>query len=457
VKKIRDKTKSARAWDLGEGGSLLQAADSPLAIALAVTIVVIISTFWHIPGRDTDSVWYIALAEGRIATVVAPFSGRFLLPLLARALATLTHQDLASAFAVIAYGSCFTIVYCVASLLKRLGLAPLWCAPFILTPLLIDEALHAYTPDVFHAALIAAFFYFFAAERWRAALLFLFLATLTRESTLLLCFVIVAFEFRGGRRRMALGAAGTGVLGSVICALIARHGQPNIHALNSMAYLALKVPYNLLKNWFGIVLWTNTFEWKSATTFAIRIPRWLPAGHLRELGLGPWAPEGPLTTMLALLTVFGLAATVAVKALAKQRGSSLKAIPRTVTLSLWYGVIALALGTVTGAGVTRLVGYGWPAFWIGVPVFLANPGFRRSLPLPKFLLAHSALCWMPAAVAYFLGEGAKYIAPQVGVAILLHVYAWKILPSSRPFSPGSSVSTVGAEEVIDKAWETIKG
>ena len=82
-------------------------ADSPLVMALVLTIVVIFATLTHIPQRDSDSIWYLALAQGRIATVIAPFSKRFFYPFLARGLAVVLRCNLASAFTALAYVSLF--------------------------------------------------------------------------------------------------------------------------------------------------------------------------------------------------------------------------------------------------------------------------------------------------------------------------------------------------------------
>jgi hypothetical protein len=408
-------------------GFLTGLADSPLGIALAVTFLLVIGAHDAIPRADADSEWYIALAQGRIATVIAPFSHRFLHPLVARALALLLSHNFASAFAVIAYGSCFTLLYSVSSVVKRAGTRPLLCLPFLLSPLFVSGVLDAYLPDIFHAALLGVFFCLYATENRRTAWPFLLMAMLTRENTLFLCLVIVVLELLWGRRRMTVSAAATGVAGAAICAVVGSRGQPNIHALSSLAYLALKVPYNFLKNWLGIVLWTDTFSWKCATAFSVKIPRWLPSGHIREIGLAPWDPKLPLNTILTLLTEFGLGITVALKALTRHCRAALHEVPQTVSLSYWYGLLAVALGTLTGAGTARLVGYGWPAVWIAVPVLLTKDCPLRPPSLARLILAHLALCWMPAVFAYYFDADPLYTLPQIGIALCVHAYAWNSL------------------------------
>ena len=264
--------------------------------------------------------------------------------------------------------ACFTLLFSVSSKVKRRGTAAFLCVPFLLTPLLVEEVLHAYLPDLFHSALLGLFFYLYATDKWRAAMPVLLMAMLTRESTLLLCLVIVVLELIWGRRRVAISTALTAVVGMLICGLVGTHGQPNIHALGTFSFMVLKIPYNFLKNWFGIVLWTNTFDWKPPSVVSLRMPRWFPAGHITQIGLAPWDPQGPLINILTLLTEFGLGTSVAIRALTQSCRGFLLGTSRTVRLSFCYGSVAVALGTTSGSLIERLVGYGWPAFSIAVPI-----------------------------------------------------------------------------------------
>ena len=435
---------SAPSHNLPTNKWLTRLTESPLVVALVGAAFIVIGTYGRIPRFVADSEHYIAIAEGKAAMVAAPFSKRILHPYVVRGVATVTHQSVATGFTAIACISCFAFLFLVALTLKGYGVQPIVCLPLLLTPLLFERTWDAYLPDLFHASLLGGFFYSYATEKRRTAWVLLLMATLTRETTLLLCLMILVFELLGRRRKVALGALAAGIIGTAVSSLLASHSQPNIHGLGTFAYLASKVLYNVLRNWLGVMLWMNTFGWKCSLAYSVVLPGWVHLGDIQKLGVCSWDPGVPLRTILIVLTEFGLAGTVALRALAPGWRSCLNGMPRGVRLSYWYGLVAFVVGTVTGASVSRLVGYGWPAFWVAVPVLLMPGSLLRPRSLPIFMLAHSALCWMPSVVACLFGVGPLINAFQIGVAFAAHVFAWRSLApaalSPRAFLPNPNLS-----------------
>ena len=413
--------------DLPINKRLARLAEYPLVVSMAAAALIVNATYGRVPRLVDDSAHYIAIAQGKATTVRAPFSHRILHPFAAQLLATVAHRDLATGFSVVAYISCFALLLLVALTLRRWGVRPILCFPVLLTPLLLDMTLDAYLPDLFHASLMAGFFYCFGTGKKATAWVLLLAATLARETTLVLCFVILLLEWLWGRRKAALAALAAGIIGIAASWLVVSHSQPDIHGLGSFAYLALKVPYNVLKNWLGVMLWVNTCGWKCSLAYSINLPGWLHLGNIDKVGVCPWEPGTPLRTILIVLTEFGLMGTLALRALAPARRSCLNRMPEVARLSYWYGVVAFILGTATGANVSRLVGYGWPAFWLGAPLLLMAGSPLRPRSLPIFMLAHSALCWMPAVATYLFGVGPLISALQIGVALAAHALAWRSL------------------------------
>lgn len=276
--------------DLPINKRLARLAEYPLVVSMAAAALIVNATYGRVPRLVDDSAHYIAIAQGKATTVRAPFSHRILHPFAAQLLATVAHRDLATGFSVVAYMSCFALLLLVALTLRRWGVRPILCFPVLLTPLLLDMTLDAYLPDLFHASLMAGFFYCFGTGKKATAWVLLLAATLARETTLVLCFVILLLEWLWGRRKAALAALAAGIIGIAASWLVVSHSQPDIHGLGSFAYLALKVPYNVLKNWLGVMLWVNTCGWKCSLAYSINLPGWLHLGNIDKVGVCPWEP-----------------------------------------------------------------------------------------------------------------------------------------------------------------------
>jgi hypothetical protein len=207
------------------------------------------------------------------------------------------------------------------------------------------------------------------------------LLQLTRESTLLLAVVVVTVAWRGRAYRAAGLYAGAFLIATGIVQVVTRSALPNVHGMSELAYLILKVPYNGARNLLGITFWTNTNEGCDPVT-VVGLPALSILGNLHAMGLCPWSWDPPLHTALVLLTWFGVAPTLLLVALLRRLSW-----PVIAQVAIPYGIAAIALAPLVGASIPRVAGYGWPAFWVAVPLILSPP--RR------LVLLHLAVAWSP--------------------------------------------------------------
>lgn len=379
--------------------------------ALLVSIVCLLAgataATWHrLPENVADSAFYRELAHGAIDRVPEPFNRRILVPLVVRGLVGLGLFDTDRSFvfcSVLALAIIASVVGCLAA---RETIHPFWIPAILATPYTLDIFAGAFLPDLFHAALLSAAILALVRKCFWGLATLLFLATLCRESTVLAATVLVFLALR--RRLMPLI---TGVASAVASALIfvgflTRHAPGNGHGLPSAVYLAMKVPYNGLKNLLGIEFWSNSFTtlpaWQVRNpVWTLSLPEQLRLGHVREIGLMPWIPVLAFDNTTLMLTLFGLWPAVCLAA-----HGTLKPLPEKgaewndhwLQWCMVYGTIAFVAGPFLGASVSRLVGYGWPAFWLAGPVLL-----RRLAPAGRLwallTLGSLGVAWLPLVVA----------------------------------------------------------
>lgn len=95
------------------------------------------------------------------------------------------------------------------------------------------------------------------------------------------------------------------------------------------------------------------------------------------------------------------------------------------------GALGYLLGTSLGDSVDRLIGYGWPLFWIVGPYVIAN--FIRNedrKSLPWFYLILVALTWIPEITKYSRWSSGNISLELLIAAITAVAYfiSWRLLP-----------------------------
>lgn len=343
-------------------------------------LVVLVGTWWQIPVKDGDAPYYIALAQGQFDQVAPPFTQRMLLPQLVRWM----PLSLDSGFLLWGFLALLGLVGGMVLFWqdRRPTWHPVWllCAPWTL--ILFRNY---YFPDLLHTALLMLFFVALAWSWHWSAVVLVGLLMLTRESTLLLGIVVVPLAWWRGDRWLAGGVA----CALMIAAVIVGQVQPDAadpYGLSSIAYLALKVPFNALRNLFGIDFWW-TGQPGLPQSAVLELPAWLPTGSIRQVGLGTWLAYRPLITLGWMGSLFGILPLVVWRH-SRRHWRDLRTADLWLLVALVYGVAHYCLGAMLGASLDRLVSYGWPAFWLAAPLFLHR--FPRRL-----WLVHGLTCWLP--------------------------------------------------------------
>ena len=377
-----------------------------ICAALGVSLATLAMTWRALPHarEQSDADHYITMAEGRPAEVIKPFANRILQPAAVRALATVTGMDIHQSFFIWGVVTLAALTLAVALMLDKTG-SPhpaILTAAVLFNPCLLDMFTSYYLNGLFHAAVLACFLLLAAGaearprRQWLVATVLL-IACLVRESTLLLAVCTAPLAFYKKCRTLALGVVAAAVVGMLVVGYATRQSKPNIHGLGTLSYMMLKFPFNFSKNYLGFPPWSNTHAANAPgyppPIFTVAVPHWLHWGNVKRVGMCAFAPRYPLNTYTTFLTLFGIAPAVLL-AIARRRFSLLTWAPLWIGIAMTYGVSVALIGPLTAAGMLRIIGYGWPAFWIAAPwlLFQLHPSEKECRYL---LLCHILACWTP--------------------------------------------------------------
>jgi hypothetical protein len=396
---------------------------APLAAVLLIAIA-----GDEVPRFVPDSDFYIRVALGQRSTVPAPFSQRVAHP---GAVAALNEfgVSLPAAFFILAIISLVGLCVGVRVLLNE---APSLAVVSVLAvPLLVMTYREAYLPDLAFAALLAGFFVLLRNRlRWWAplALIPLFLV---RESALLVGIVVAVVAWRHHNRPVACSALAATVIGYGVSTVAALGGQPSLHNVGGPLYLIGKLPYNGIKNLTGFAIATN--DRKTCAPFAEFDLPWA-VGNISTVGICPLNLGLPIMTLAAWLTLFGLAPALLLAVLRHTRDGRSRDV--WVQAALWSGLLAFVAAPLLGATVRRLIGYGWPALIVVMPLLLLSHLHRRAAL--SALVASFALAWMPVLVNLVAhGDAGNVVIVVVALPAQVATFYW----AKRRLS--SSVVTVG--------------
>jgi hypothetical protein len=295
-----------------------------------------------------------------------------------------------------------------------------------------------YLPDVLHAAILSLFFLCLFLRRYFLTFICLLLLAITRESTLLLALIVIALSIQRRQWALALGAATAAIIGLLIARHVASFGQSNIHGLNDLAYMVLKVPYNFLHNVLGIVLWADTLALRQPLAFPdspiwmIHVPQYFPSGSIHSIGIYGFDPSYPGLMLIYLLSVFGVMPSILARELCNSnfRKSLFSNAPFWLLVALFYGAASFLLGTVIGASIGRLIGYGWPCFFIAFPFILRQRHNADGKFLIRFWLSYLVAAWLPYLVG--LKSGASILIVLL-ILLAVHLYVLREANCAEPF------------------------
>ncbi len=425
--------------------TFLERTHRPLSVVLLAIFCAAIITVIHWPRLTTlswEGTYYYALAQKGPQLVEKPYAGRFLHPLLARLISDVTSLDLNKSFYFL--GLLSLLILCIAAtwLLSRWTQAPWLIVPLLLTPATGQFVSSFYHHDLFYAALLALLFLILWKEKiWFLSFGILMALFLTRESTLLLSLCIIGVAWIKNRRRIIIPVVTASLLGLALASYVTRSSPANVHHMNDIVYLILKIPFNFLQNVFGTKIWLNTFVKVEPPLFTIELPKWLPLGSVSAVGLCPWLPIFPLTTLFLFLTSFGIAPLLAWSGLRKFRHQ----IPRqTSPLSLLliiYGLISFLITPALGSSLARYIGYAWPAFWLAVPALTVryyDPPRNTAL---RLVMLHVLVSWIPPTIYSMNSLSVPIVLSAVACAGVLQALALKEIRQLAPQDINSGTGT----------------
>ena len=387
---------------------ILKRTESPLGIillAVLATVLILVISWNSLSTLSWEGTYYYALAQKGPQQIEKPYAGRFLHPLLARLISDITNLNLHKSFFLLGLMSLLILTIAVTCLLNRLTHFPLLILPLLLSPASSQFFSSFYHHDLFYAALLALLFLTLWREKsWVPSFVILLALFLTRESTLLLSLCIIAVAWLKSKRRIIIPVAAATLLGLALTSYITRSSPANVHQMNNLVYLVLKIPFNFFQNVFGVKIWLNTFVQVEPPLFTVALPKWLHLGSISAVGLCPWLPIFPLTTLFLFLTSFGVLPLLLRDNLSKYRRRIFTEMPPWLLLLVTYGLISFLITPLLGSSLSRYIGYGWPAFWLAVPALLAKYYRLPKDAILRLVLLHILANWIPFAI-YSMNTG----------------------------------------------------
>lgn len=421
---------------------ILKRTESPLGIillALLATVIILVISWNSLSTLSWEGTYYYALAQKGPQQIEKPYAGRFLHPLLARGIADITSLDLHQSFFLLGLISLLTVTIAVTFLLNRLTHFPLLILPLLLSPASSQFISSFYHHDLFYAALLALLFLTLRREKtWVPSCVILVALFLTRESTLLLSLCIIAVAWIKSRRKIIIPVAAASLLGLALTSYITRSSPANVHQMNNLVYLALKIPFNFFQNVFGVKIWLNTFVKVEPPLFTVELPRWLHLGSVSAVGLCPWLPIFPLKTLFLFLTSFGIGPLLMWDSLSKVRRRILAETPPWLLLLIIYGLFSFLITPLLGSSQSRYIGYGWPAFWLAVPALVAKYYLPPKDAMLRLILLHILVSWIPFAIYSMNTSSIPVVLSSAACAAVIQ---WLALREIRRLLPRDLNST----------------
>jgi len=385
-------------------------------------LYVFIASFLGILGghklayRWEDAYWYYQLAEGKVTEVIQPFAGRQLTKHIAHAISTLFHITLNHAFEIFGIGCLVLFAIATGWILLHFHIsrsAMLSLALIAFWPLSFSNYI---LPDLLNSLLIAIFLILLIRQRYTFAALCLLPLGISRESVLLIfvCFLIAGWKHL--RWPVVIVAGASTFYGSHVAKMLAQGSPGNRYHLGSLAYTALKMPWNFALNVLGIVPWSNTLP-----TYCTQ-PKWYftllrPIGSIRSVGYCGFDHQAQMTVLANLTGMFGLW-LIMLLLLIRHRRTALWPNSVFLRFCLLYGGLSFLLAPIIGAAFDRLIAYDWPLFLLAVPILAVETGIDTCLPPFYFVITTAIFAW-----GVFKIPG-NWITLYLLFMLLTYCYSW---------------------------------
>ena len=381
-----------------------------ISITSATVISILLGLlFWpsvyepYFEGND-----YVALAHLNYSKVYSYYGGRIVHPLVVRMVSRATHDPIsAKTFRAVSFASLLSLFILLGWFYGTRLRGLTWLFPVLAaTALVVDQYRNYYWQDLFDAVICAAFLFVMARNKW-VSLPLLFLLYLTKESAIVLVFVIVIVAVMKGQRTYGAATALVGVAALVVSGLLVAQAVPNKHGIPVIVVDVLKVPYNFCFNVLGIEFWTNTnADTIMATpTWIVNLPAWLHFGNIRQFGYCGFDWRRPAHLLILLGSAFGALPTLLLR---RDLFTRIWKSDLIIPVAAYYGLLMLLLTPLVGTDPQRYVLYAWPVCWLFGIAMLSER--MPSKLVYTFAAVSLVAAWTPALIRLFTA------GPLVGAA-----------------------------------------
>ncbi|MGO9109311.1 MAG: hypothetical protein ACLP9L_08770, partial [Thermoguttaceae bacterium] len=297
--------------------------------------------------------------------------------------------------------------------------------------------------DMFHMGLTGLFLLLLRRNVITAAG-FMVIMMMCRESSMFLAFISAGLLF--WNRKFLSGIAMTvGYLVGFLVVHRATAGLENVHQIPELLYLLTKMPANFLRNWLGVLMWTNGYAWCNQPVFSISLPGTLHLGVITQIGFCAPSIAAPLTTASTYVTIFGVLPAVLISVLKARGVPPGKWREEWWTTAFAYGALMVLLGSLAGAPVDREIGFGWPLFFIALPAICVEMLTWRVAALNLVAawapLLLSSLLAPPESELSFIGVSMSPLISSLSLAIgtAANVIAFAVMRSelAQPQEPSA--------------------
>jgi len=127
-----------------------------------------------------------------------------------------------------------------------------------------------------------------------------------------------------------------------------------------------------------------------------------------------------LNTFLGLLTNFGIGPVLFVSVIKRNYQCIFHESPVWLLIAMSYGILSYLIGTSIGADVTRLVAYGWPAFWLVTPILMLKYYVLSRRAIINLLIINSLLCWFNTILLCIYDQW--YITTTITLCFAILIY-----------------------------------
>jgi hypothetical protein len=423
-----------------------------LAVSGAITLLLSLLTLPALYAPYVEGIDYVAIAENRIHDAYFYYAGRVAHPWTVHLVASVLNIPTLEAFRVIAVVAAIWFVVCLQNIVAAESGLQHIVLPMCLTPSLLGVFQNYYFPDLFHAAVIGLAL---VALRANLYLVFpiLFLAHLTRESTVFLTVVLVFLGLRARKRGFVAALLVLAAVAMGSTAWLTSQGLPNKHELGSFAFYPLKALYNICFNVLGLVFWTNTNAETlgCATLWRVAVPWWLHLGAVREVGFCGLDVEKPLRALRFMMTTFGVLPGVLGYLLLKSPRNAwlrLKQETLLVQTALLYGLCCFVLAPLIGTWVERYVFYAWPCFWIATPILLSRHDCWRCRGRVALGSTVIMSVWLPFTFAHLVDNSVWWELVVVILESALSIIAVIIISFSTTMRQSATCTGVIRMKVV---------